>query len=166
MSLPDDLLQPSLTEDDDLKGFKKPWNPQSLVFAAFFAGPFAGGFLLSLNFKRLGMSGKFWKSLLLFVALGLVMYATIILLHTNGIIEKGNSDQKQLCRIIVRVITIAAAYWAATIQRERFRLFEYSGGDAASAWVPGILAVVVGYVASILAFSLIYSLLSVFMKAT
>jgi len=144
MSHPDDLLQPSLNEGDDLKGFHNPWNPHSLIVAAFFAGPFAGGFLLSLNFKRLGMPERFKKSLFVFIGLGLLIYITVAVLNFYGVIEKSDVERVQILRIVTRVATLLAAYWAVVQQRERFRLYNYSGGPAANAWVSGILAVLAG----------------------
>ncbi len=56
---PEDLLEPTLAEEDDAVDFDRPWNPMSLTILTFFCGVTAGGILLAINFKRLGMHSRF-----------------------------------------------------------------------------------------------------------
>ncbi len=55
----DDLFRPSLDRSLDTSGWKAPFDPGSLVTAAFFGGPIAGGLLFGLNFTRMGRSKWF-----------------------------------------------------------------------------------------------------------
>lgn len=77
-------LEPILTQDDDLDGFGRPWNPELVVFAVFFAAELAGGLLVALNFRRLGMPRRFLPTLALFGALCLCFWGGLLLLASWG----------------------------------------------------------------------------------
>jgi|GEM_PF-1937798 len=141
---PPDLLEPTLDENDDLRGFENPWNPSSLVLAAFFAGPFAGGYLVASNFKRLGMRNRFYRALCLFVGLGLVIWVSFTTLTYLEWIAREGVGARRLFRWTIQGLTALAAYLVTRSQRARFRLFVASGCDPARLWAPGILAFVVG----------------------
>src|SRR5262249_22153508 len=78
----DDLFTPTLTEADDAVGFRRPWNPWSLVFVAFFRAavmpaPWAlagGGGTLALNFARLGVRQRVLPAGALVLAAALVAH--------------------------------------------------------------------------------------------
>jgi hypothetical protein len=53
----DPLLQPSLTEHDDGRGFRLPWDPSTLGWLALLVGPFGAGLLMWRNQSRLGLRG-------------------------------------------------------------------------------------------------------------
>lgn len=169
----DDLLRPVLTEADDATGMDRPWNPWSLVFLVFFAGPLCGGALAAWNFKRLGEPGRFAPAMAVFA---LTWLGTIVLLGLFGPLEvvvpdelqleglrdggiarrdaigvgpagSTNIDHAGLWSQAARMIGLVPAMAVAVLQRRRFRLFEGAKGRAASLWTPGVLAFFVSLVA-------------------
>ena len=51
----DDLFSPTLTPDDDIQGFDRPWNPNYLPLCAFFGGFVGTSLLVWMNQARLGV---------------------------------------------------------------------------------------------------------------
>lgn len=176
----DDLLRPILTAADDLGGIDRPWNPWSLVFLVFFAGPLVGGALAAWNFKRLGEPGRFAPAM---TAFALTWVATIVvaaLAHepertvsrnvnvrvkrTDVVVPEGSVGlgggagvqpevpEREVARDwrrLTRVLGLVPALVVARLQRRRFRVFEGTGGDAASLWKPGLLAFGISIVVSL-----------------
>ena len=140
--LPDhDFFEPTLSEDDDAKDFDRPWRPMSLVFASFSAGPLGGGALFGINFKRLGRPQYMWPCITGGVVLGVLLSGFASWLVVSGSVEEGDRTKSQLIKHGTRALTVAIGLWLASRQKGRFRLFESTGGEAAPALVPGLLAV-------------------------
>ena len=148
LSPQDDLLKPTLAKNDDVTGFANPWNPDSLVMAAFFAGPFAGGFLIAQNFKRLGIPDRFGPALGLFVGIGFLATMTLTSLIRFECIDLADPTTRLICRWGTRGATIVLALIVTRWQKQRFRLYMHDGHQPTSLWVPGIIAVLLGVVLS------------------
>ena len=140
----DALLQPSLTVEDDAVGFARPWNPWSAVFAYFFAGPFTGGVLLALNFKRLGSRRMVWRCVLLCGGIGLAASVGYLALIHTGVTESWTSSQVRLLSTGARVIGLLPALWMASLQSRRFRIYSSTGEDPSGLWIWGLGAVIAG----------------------
>ncbi len=138
-----DLLQPSLDASHDAVGFEKPWDPKSLIFAAFFCGPIGGGALFAWNFKRLGQAKAATHCALAFalLALGLAaLWALLLPEFTSG-------NQRRLFRYGLQALTVVAGFVAARTQRRRFRVFLGHGGDSKGLLPYGIAAAILGSLA-------------------
>lgn len=171
---PADLLEPSLSEKDDIAGATRPWNPHSLILVMIFGGPLAGGFLYALNFKRLGQPSRFRPTLLAALAVFFAVLAPAVWHATRardarerGIPVSASAEpdreltaeeetersalQKE--RNVIRGSThLAAAGFAVVLmflQRRRYQMHEALGGSTAGAFVPGVLAVIIGAVISL-----------------
>ncbi len=124
-----DLLTPTLTEEDDAMGFERPWAPWSLVFATFFVGPFGGAVLFGWNEKRLGRPRRMWTPALVFVPLGLVLWATWAAVVSSDM--DWARDHRRMADIIGDVIAVLVAMAFARTQARRFGVFEQSSSDDA-----------------------------------
>lgn len=142
----EDLLKPSLDQQDEASGFADPWNPASLVFAAFFVGPLAGGYLIAQNFKRLGMHARFGPTLAVFVTVGVVVTGTVMGLAYFDVFDSSDQEIRRLARLLARAVTIVMALIFTHQQKARFRLYLHSGHEPASLWGPGIMAFIAGFV--------------------
>ncbi|MFN0059510.1 MAG: hypothetical protein ACKVX7_13720 [Planctomycetota bacterium] len=58
MSDIDQLLQPTITADEDFGGIRHPWNPSFLLILTFFCGFQATGWLIAQNCARLGIARR------------------------------------------------------------------------------------------------------------
>lgn len=142
----DELLRPSLTEDDDAVGFDQPWNPWSLVVLTFFFGITPGIGLLAFNYQRLGIKGRLYSTL----AVGLVLEIGLTALHVwavqAGWIQLQNRDDMRTFRMIARVISLLAAVIVAQTQQKRFRLFQRSDLPAGHLLKPALAAIAAGLI--------------------
>ena len=149
----DDLFAPTLTEDDDALDFDRPWNPWSLVILTFFFGLVAGGTLLALNFRKLGLRQSVAPTL------GLVLVVAFLLAAASaGLIAASAGGQahpglRAGFRFLVPAVNAGIAMVIAAGQQKRFRLFQASGGP------PGkLLWPAVGAAAASIAFELVVRL--------
>jgi hypothetical protein len=137
----DDLFQPTLTEEDDAVGIKRPWNPWSLVVLTFFFGLPAGGGLLSWNLYRLGAPRR------VLPAVALVVLGTLGLAALDGWMTFRFSDtQRQLGSVLVRAGATLVAAGLAGAQRKRFRVFRSTGQEEGKLLLPGIAAAVLSLI--------------------
>jgi hypothetical protein len=134
----DDLLTPTLTEEDDAVGFERPWQPWSLVVLTFFAGIPAGGSLLALNFSRLGVPRRVLPAVFSVIAATLLFSAwrgwSLHHLPVDG--------AWRLLSLAQRALESLAAGGLAWLQRRRYRVFRGSGGEPGPVLLPGVLAAV------------------------
>src|SRR5687768_4790814 len=96
----DDLFTPTLTETDDAVEFDRPWNPWSLVTLTFFFGLVAGGGLLALNFRRLGIRGRLYPALAVVGVVVAASAAFLAWLAASGGISLQNEQAKDTARWI------------------------------------------------------------------
>jgi hypothetical protein len=135
-----DLLQPTLREEHDSVDFNKPWRPWSLVVLTFFFGLPAGGALLALNFKRLGLRRSFAAAACIVVAATLVLAGARAWAVSQGMVNLEDREQRRLLNFGMKAAATVAAMALAAAQRTRYRVFEGGGGQGGNLWGPGVLA--------------------------
>ncbi len=138
-----DLLDPILTEDDDLVGFNNPWNPWSLVILTALTHFTIGGLFVALNQRRLGREGKFWSTWLTFLSVGAMTYSIWSVFILSGV--QFTDNEERLWRHGTRAIALLLAFLFVRSQRRRFRVFTGGGGEPTSLFAWGIA----GFVASL-----------------
>ena len=135
----DDLLSATLDERHDLQGFRRPWNPDTLVFLSFFIGAWAGGWLVAENFRRLGLKQRFMPFLAAFIAIGSASVGLALwMMHGKG--ELFYEENKIYSRLGHRILTVALALLAAYYQRNRWRIFDASGKRRGELWTAALAA--------------------------
>lgn len=147
----EDLLRPTLDDRHDARGFKKPFDPQSLWFASFFGGPITATLLFTLNAYRLGRSRQAWA-----IGIGFSIVTVVLMLfavHTTfdaelGTLGQVSDGERTAGRMRSRVLAIAMGAVGYFLQRKRFRLYLHEGRTAAKALLPSILAIIVSIVLS------------------
>lgn len=151
------LLRPSLAPDLSARGFRRPWRPTSLLYAAFWGGPVAGGVLAALNWQRLGQPGRGRWALLwtLPVALGLPL---LLLARQEGWTE-GTVFELRLSRVLLVAVAVGFTYAVSRAQHGLVNAFEAQDGKPASLWLPGLAAIVLGRLAEF-AFALLFFLVA------
>jgi hypothetical protein len=143
MSTPsnDDLFAPSLREEDDATGFDQPWHPWTLVVITFFCGLIAGGGLLALNFRRLGMKGRLYPTLAI-AALGHVLIVgTGLWISYSGMIDPGDRDSSRMLSWGGKAVACLIAILVARPQQRRYRLFEMSNLPGGKLLWPALAAI-------------------------
>jgi len=138
----DDLFTPTLTEEDDVVGFERPWNPWSLVVLSFFFGISGGGALLALNFSRLGTPRKVLPAVFAVIAVTLLITAT----RGWGYASLDDAGQLRLLRFADRAMETGVAGALAWMQRRRYRVFRGSSAEPGKLLLPGLLAAVLSVV--------------------
>jgi hypothetical protein len=151
----EDLFTPTLTEQDDAAGFDRPWRPWSLVVLAFFFGLPAGGTLLALNFRRLGMPRRVVPALVL-VALATPAMAAVSAWVAAARLAPVDSDADRHLRWILRAVSCLVAIGIALPQQRRFRLFQTADLPGGRLLWPGLAAVLVSLALQFLLFALFY----------
>jgi hypothetical protein len=130
----DELLQPSLSADFDVRKFDRPWDPSNLPYAAFFFGPLAGGVLYALNYKRLGSARHAWLCLTGSVLLSLVAIAVVVWLLVSGVITAEN----RVARFGIQGLSAAVGLALSKHQRGRFRAWEQLGRPPRKLLLPAL----------------------------
>ena len=143
-----DLLQPSLSEDDDAAGFNAPWTPWSLVIASFFCGAFGGGALVAWNFRRLGQPKRWAPCLAAFLALGVALPFGVALLVQGGDLDLDDRGDKRLSRLVQQIAVVLLAMAFTRLQKRRHEIFLRDGGQSAPLLRWGVLAFVLGSLAT------------------
>lgn len=165
----DDLLRPSLEEEDDAVEFDRPWKPASLVFLTFFGGLLAGGVMLALNERRLGRSERYNPTMLIAVGATLLIYGVYSFLWATGAITRteDGGDGERIGRIVVRAVSVGVAMFLSWRQSSRFRLAEMHDVELGK-FSPMILAFILGNVGimiMIFAYVFLFALLGVEIEA-
>jgi len=148
----DDLLEPSLTEEDDATGFAMPWNPWSVVVACFFCGAYAGGALMAWNFRRLGQPRDILPCLAAFLVVGLLLAVGLGLLIQEGVVAIGDQADKRLARFVAEALIVVLAMVFAKRQKRRYDIYVQSGGEPGPFLRWGALGFLVGGVATVLVY--------------
>ena len=128
--MPDELFSPTIQERPSAG--KPPWQPESLVYPAFFGGALAAATLGVLNGRRLGLSRG---QLLLIAAAGLasVVGRLVVVDHLDA--DQGIRFSGTVAGVLVWLVVMA-------FQRKPFRVFSYRGGEAAGLVGPGFAAAI------------------------
>lgn len=114
-----------------------PWRVPSQFWVFFFGGVLAGAVIAYANGARLGLGAGYRRLVVAWGALGLL--AAVIV---AALIPDDASDSS--VRLASRVAAVLAYFPIARLQRPAERSFELRGGDHASLWAPGLVAVLVG----------------------
>ena len=123
------LLQPSLGRQDDLSGFDKPYNPWNLVMAAFFFGPLGGGWMLANNFGRIGQRRRVVPCMLAFLGLAIVLTTILVWWSEPGVPREQARVVPWWVKRGGQALTVVVAMVVAAMQKQRYRLYEHSGGE-------------------------------------
>lgn len=134
MTEDDELLQPSLSADFDVRKFDRPWDPSNLPYAAFFFGPLAGGVLYALNYKRLGSPRNARLCLAGSVLISLVAIASIAWLLDSGVI----TTKSRVARFGLQGLSAAVGLALSKHQRGRFRAWEQLGRPPRKLLLPAL----------------------------
>lgn len=139
----DDLLQPTLSE------YRKPpalYHSTGFFLSAFFGGPMGAAIYASANAWRLG---RLKGDLPLIVAI--VAGAFLVGLEANkwGLLTSlsewlGGSDRRNLS-VVLRALGLACFGAIYLLHRRFYRAARVSGVEPLSGWVPGVIAVLVGF---------------------
>lgn len=151
------LLQPTVGLEDDAIGFRRPWNPHSILWVAFFGGLIAAGVLFEMNGRRLGIRRKGGPALLICLGSSLVIYAALVWLFRAGNLPVG--EDLRLARNLVRFLHLAVGVGVSATQTRRYQLAVRADVETASLIKPGILAVLAGNAADFAVISVLLLLL-------
>lgn len=155
VDLPDDLLRPTLSEQDDVSGFDEPWNPYNILYPTFFGGFLAGGVLYGLNFTKLGQDRYRIPT---FIGTAVAVLGVAILgnwLAATGKIAGDDRMSLSIFRFGQRFASLALGWLLATRQTRRFRLYEESGLKARKLLWPGLIMVGLGTIAQLVLWGMI-----------
>ena len=130
--------------EDDPLDFDRPWSPWRLVTLSLLVGLLPAGRLLALNFPRLGMRGRLVPGLLLVAVLGLVIDFAPIWLLASGVLRVEAPSQNAWLRPVVRSAAVLVTMVLASMQQQRYRLFQASGLPAGRLLWPAIAAIAIG----------------------
>jgi hypothetical protein len=142
MSELDELLQPTVTP---VERRRLPWRVSSQFWVAFFGGIPAVTVIAFLNARRLGSTAR--KQVWIVVA-GIA--AAVVFLALAAWIQTLDGGSRPMGRIAGRALGIVLYLVLAQIQKDddgRHQVF--GGGQYASLWLAGILAIVLSVVALI-----------------
>jgi hypothetical protein len=142
-----ELLQPSLTDAPAIPG-PKPFRVASQFWVAFFGGAAPIAAIAFVNAGRLGMPEKrrWWILIggLLAVAASIVMAGLILDDLTLGTSSPEVRSSGRTYRLASRGIAVVFALWAQYLMKPAERAYALrTGGEYASLWGPGFLAMVV-----------------------
>jgi len=146
---PDELLQPTLSADLDVRLYGRLFRPQSILWPTFFGGPLAAGILFGLNYARMGrrdLALRCWIGgvvVALVVAFCVGWYITEPAL-TQAVVNRARKPDTAMTRAIIAGISVAIGWFIAKHQEPRFNAWEGRRNEPANLWVPGILAIVAG----------------------
>jgi hypothetical protein len=143
----DDLLRPTLSD------YRKPpslYNSTGFFVSAFFGGPVGAGIYAAANSWRLG---RLWRDLPIIVALVAGAFLALIELDRMGVLA-GLADYLGYSKsgsipLFIRAMGIVCFGALYLMHRVYFRAARVSGAKSLQGWVPGILALIAGYTASI-----------------
>lgn len=136
-----DLLKPSLAARDDASGFDQPWNPTTLAVITFFFGLPAGGGLLAVNFRRLGMREWFLPAIAIVSVVSLVAYGGAVWYAAHAMLDR---DEQRTLRFAVRIVNVLVALLFVHLQRPRFRLADLTDVEKGKLLWPAVLAIALG----------------------
>jgi hypothetical protein len=143
----DDLLRPTLS------GYRKPpalYNSTGFFLSAFFGGPAGAGLYAACNTFRLG---RLSRDLPIIIAIIAGAFLLLIELQRMGVLSQldqylGGSKARNL-EIYLRALGIACFGAIYLLHRGFFRAAQVSGLKPLPGWVPGIAAVLAGYLANV-----------------
>ncbi|MEN6371606.1 MAG: hypothetical protein ABFD64_06280 [Armatimonadota bacterium] len=123
---PDDLLSPTLGDQQLQPAGRKPWQPTSLLYVAFFGGALAYTVIALINGRRIGLSKDKQNLIMLLGFIGLV--ASFIMHYFFPVID-GNftlhTENKLSIRLGDRIIGTALYLICSSFMNEANRIYQY-----------------------------------------
>lgn len=143
----EDLLRPTLS------GYRKPpalYNSTGFFLSAFFGGPLGAGLYATANSWRLG---RLVRDLPVIVGITAAAFLVLFGLDRLGVLAQlngylGGSKSRNL-EIYLRALGIACFGAIYLMHRGFFRAARVSGLKPLAGWIPGIAAVLAGYLANV-----------------
>lgn len=139
----DELFAPTLQDEAARPaGAPRPWNVGSQFWVAFLGGPLAVGAIAWLNAPRLGLTPTRRRWMLV-----ASLAAFALALGIVGWIAAGTAREAGLpayTRRIPQVTAVALYLLLALLQKPGARRYEAFGGEYASLWRAGFLAILGG----------------------
>jgi hypothetical protein len=132
----EDLLRPTLS------GYRQApaiYSSTGFFLATFFGGPVGAAVYASFNSYRLG---RWSADLPVYVALAAAPFFVVLLLFKNGDLARGTVE------VALRALALACFGAIYLMHRKFFRSARVAGVKPLSSWTPGILAVLLGYLAN------------------
>jgi hypothetical protein len=137
----DDLLRPSLSGTNIQA--TAIYSATTGYLAAFLGGPVAGAIIALLNSSRMRRLAKDWPLALLALALLYVMLWWEIRLGGNEwLVRYLGASGPQAVRSVVSLLFFCGIY---LLHYRSYRSMRLLGVKAPSGWVPGIIAIVIGF---------------------
>jgi len=143
----EDLLRPTLSD------YRKPptlYNSTGFFVSAFFGGPVGAGIYAAANSWRLG---RLWRDLPIIVAITAGAFLALLGLDRMGVLTRLaiflDLSKSGSMPIFIRTMGILCFGALYLLHRGYFRAARVSGAKSLQGWVPGIVALIVGYAASI-----------------
>ena len=117
----DDLFSPSLSAEDDAKGFDHPLSPDGLLLLTVFCGLSGAGVFWVDNWRRLGSPRQqIWTGLVIVIVAAALM-TTAELLQLTGVVPRGAKGSWWSFGLRMSGLLVAMAI--AHYQRKRYSLF-------------------------------------------
>lgn len=151
-----ELFRPTLTEADDDLGFAAPWSPYAALWAAFLGGLPAAGWMLAVNFRRLGLRAWAAPSLIGALVMWVATSTAVVIGYADGTLEVG---ERTLVRMLLRAIAVVSAGLVVVRQRRRWRLYESLDRPTGRPWVHLSVSIVATWLATPLLMSLLHGVL-------
>jgi hypothetical protein len=145
----DELFEPTVRSPRATGG--RPWRPISQVVVGLLGGSLAVTAVTFRNSGRLGAGPRERQLILLAGLAGFVLTIPIVVFAVTAVLG-GVSTGVQL---VIRLPAVATGIVQIRILRRLDRLYGLRGGEYASLWVPGFLAVFLGGVGEAIAIGLI-----------
>ncbi|MDC0610216.1 hypothetical protein OAP63_05740 [Vibrio sp.] len=119
-----------------------------ILIATFIGSIFAGGYLMALNYKRLGLTESYKKSLLISTVATLLLFTIIIFGEVSSNIPN----------IVFTLPQIMAVYFIAKqYQKPLIEKHKYEGGMLASNWLAAGIGSIIMLIVMVILFAVIYS---------
>jgi hypothetical protein len=139
----EELLRPSI--EAARPRTERPWDPSSQFYVAFFGGVLAVAGIALINARRLRLPASRQRWMLAIGLAGLVVALVLAAVmpidpDVGAFVNEGSRN----IRLAGRVVAVAICLAFVKLQQPGDRLFRIQGGEYASLWGPGILAVIVG----------------------
>lgn len=141
-----ELLQPTITDADDVAGFDRPYDPIWMVYVTPLVGLLFTGLVLAYNYGRLGMPNRRIPAAIFAIVASTTLFVGAIYLAAalavQGIV--GYTGFIWIGRI---ALSLALCYWIARDQQRRYRIFAHSNLPKPS-WRPVVILAIVYFFAS------------------
>lgn len=120
-----------------------PWPAGSQLVVAFLGGPVAATVIALANARRLELARERRRRALAVGVAGVALVAGLALVLADGDVTPGSTSSRTLSLLVV-LVGLVVGLVQRHLQEPADRAHRSRGGVYASAWVPGVVAVVGG----------------------